>query len=104
MAKAEKLIAGGNQPNLFRWLYVQVDSLIDNDAFDSFDISDLQASGLDGWDVVAVIPKTFGERLTNLSTSGNTWGGGLGGIVLGAYLILKKTVSDLKDPQTQMDA
>jgi hypothetical protein len=102
--KAQAQVASGNNPNLYRWLYVQIDSVIDKDSLGEFDITDLQIAGLDGWDIVGVLPKTFGERLTNLSTHGNTWGAASGGHVLGVYLILSKEVKDLNDPLTRGDA
>jgi len=104
MVKAGKQMASGNNPNLFRWIYIEVDSVMGDEVLGTFDLTDLQDAGLDGWDVVAVIPKTIGITLTNLSTQGNTWGGGVGGNVAGVYVILSKEVFDLKDERTVEDA
>lgn len=103
-AKAEKQISSGNNPNLFRWIYIQVDSVVEGDTVGEFDITELQAAGLEGWDVVAVIPKTIGVGLTNISTAGNSWGAGMGGNVLGVYLILSKELYDLKSERNVSDA
>lgn len=103
-AKAEAQIASGNNPNLFRWIYVQVDSVVEDDTIGQFDITELQAAGLEGWDVVAVIPKTLGVGLTNISTSGNSWGAGMGGNVLGVYIVLSKELYDLKSERNVADA
>jgi hypothetical protein len=103
-AKAEKQIASGNNPNLFRWIYIQVDSVVEGDTVGEFDITELQAAGLEGWDVVAVIPKTVGVGLTNISTSGNSWGAGMGGNVMGVYLVLSKELYDLKSERNVSDA
>lgn len=105
--KAKSQISTGNNPNLFRWIYVEVDSVVTDDVVGTFDITDLQEAGLDGWDVVAVIPKTLGIGLTNTSsgaTFGTTWGGGVGGNVLGVYLILSKEVFDLNAQKTVDEA
>lgn len=104
LVKAEKQVASGNNPNLYRWIYIGVDSVMGDEVLGTFDLTDLQDAGLDGWDVVAVIPKTIGITLTNMSTQGNTWGGGLGGNVAGVYVILSKEVFDLKNEKTLEDA
>jgi hypothetical protein len=102
--KAEKQIASGNTPNLFRWIFIQVDSLVEGKPIGEFDITELQAAGLEGWDVVAVIPKTVGLGLTNSTNAGTTsWGAGLGGNVLGAYLILSKEIFDLTSENNVAD-
>ena len=101
---AQQRIASGNNPNLFQWMYVQVDSVIDEETVGAFDITDLQVAGLDGWDIVAVIPKTLGMALKNFSTHGNSWGGGMGGNVLGVYVLLSKEVSDINDPLTRKES
>jgi hypothetical protein len=102
--KAEKQIASGNNPNLFRWIYIQVDSVVEGDTVGEFDITELQAAGLEGWDVVAVIPKTVGVGLTQISTSGNSWGAGMGGNVMGVYLVLSQELYDLKSERNVADA
>ncbi len=105
--KAQAQIDSGNYPNLYRWLYLPIDSIVNEEVVGDFDISELQLAGLDGWDVVAVIPKTLGVALKNFlsgSTMGSEWGGGMGGNVVGVYLLLRKEVTDANDPQTQADA
>jgi hypothetical protein len=107
LERAQAQISTGNNPNLFRWIYIEVDSVVTDDVVGNFDIADLQEAGLEGWDVVAVIPKTLGIGLTNTSTGstfGTTWGGGVGGNILGVYLILSKEVYDLKTQKTLDDA
>lgn len=105
--RALERIASGNNPNLFQWMYIQVDSVVDESTVGEFDITDLQVAGLDGWDIVAVIPKTLGMALKNYSsgsTFGESWGGGMGGNILGVYVILSKEVKDLDDPLTQRES
>lgn len=102
--KATNQIKSGNNPNLFRWIYIQVDSLVTDDPIGTFDITELQAAGLEGWDVVAVIPKTLGIGLTNISTAGNSWGAGIGGNVMGVYIILSKELYNLDSERNVADA
>lgn len=102
--KAQLQMKSGNNPNLFRWIYLQVDSEVEGDTLGQFDITELQAAGLDGWDVVAVIPRTLGLGLKNISTSGNSWGAGVGGNVMGVYIILSKELYDLESERNVVDA
>lgn len=103
-AKAAKQIASGNNPNLFRWIYIQIDSEVEGDAIGQFDITELQAAGLEGWDVVAVLPRTLGIGLKNIATNGNSWGAGIGGNVMGVYVILSKELYDLESERNISDA
>lgn len=102
--KAKAQIASGNNPNLFRWIYIEVDSEVEGDVIGTFDITELQAAGLEGWDVVAVLPKTLGIGLKNISTNGNSWGAGIGGNVMGVYVILSKELYDLDSERNVSDA
>jgi hypothetical protein len=49
--------------------------------------------GLDGWDVVATFPHTTGKALTNTSSGATSYGGGLGGLVDGVYVVLRLPVT-----------
>jgi hypothetical protein len=49
--------------------------------------------GLDGWDVVATFPHTTGKALTNNSGAATSYGGGLGGLVDGVYVVLRLPVT-----------
>ena len=69
------------------------------DAIATWDVSPLQVHGLMGWQVLGVIPRTVGIGLTNVSygsSSGETWGAGVGGNVCGAYVLLGKQISSLE--------
>ena len=86
----------GRTAYLYRATYVPVDSIVDSEVTGTFDIADLRVLGMSGWEIVAVIPKTIGVGLTNKSygsTSGETWGAGLGGNVLGAYVLLRYAIA-----------
>lgn len=100
-------VESGQKAYLYEDVYLPVDSIInENPVCSFFDISILRTFGLDGWDVVAVIPRTIGVGLTNVSVgsaTGHTWGGGIGGNVVGVHIVLRKEIffgekTDL-DPQ-----
>lgn len=89
-------IADGRTAYLYRSTYVPVDSIVENETTGTFDIAELRVHGMSGWEVVGVLPRTIGVGLTNKSygsTSGETWGAGLGGNVLGAYVLLRFPVT-----------
>jgi hypothetical protein len=79
---------------IYKSVHLPVDSIVMNNPLsDFFDISPIHELGLLGWDIVQSVPRTMGMGLTNESvgsTFGNSWGGGLGGNVIGVYLLLKK--------------
>lgn len=75
--------------------YVSIDSEIAGGDFGHvvFDDSSVRLAGLSGWKVVGVMPKTFGSVLTNTSGMNSVWAGGVGGSVIGAYVLLELEVT-----------
>ena len=58
------------------------------------DLGMLQAMTLNGWELVLAIPRTMGAGLTNrYDNGGSAWGAGIGGLVIGATLIMKLRVT-----------
>ncbi len=49
--------------------------------------------GLDGWETVATLPRTNGYSLTNAQGRSVSYGGGIGGLVDGVYVIMRYAVS-----------
>lgn len=99
--KARARVALGERPQLFTWLYQPVDSIVENYKTEPFGLLDLQEFGLDGWRIAGIVPRTAGIGLKNSSmgsTVGTSWGGGLGGNVIGVYFILQKEIIDLDNP------
>jgi hypothetical protein len=94
---AQQRIEQGEKLYLYESVYLSVDSkILDSSITDKFDIAGLRQMGFDGWDIIAIIPRTAGVALTNRSygaSSGETWGAGLGGNVVGIHAILKKELS-----------
>jgi hypothetical protein len=105
--RARARIAMGEKPQLFTWLYQPVDSIVENYRTEEFGIADLQEFGLGGWKLVSVVPRTVGIGLKNTSmgsTFGESWGGGVGGNVIGVYFILQKEILDLDSPSDREEA
>lgn len=59
------------------------------------DLHDLAVLGRDGWEIVTTIPQTAGIGLSNTYQrgGGRTWGGGVGGIVTGVFVLLRLPVT-----------
>jgi hypothetical protein len=58
------------------------------------DLSVLQMLAARGWEVVSVIPRTAGNALTNVyQGGGSVWGAGLGGLVVGATVLIRLPVT-----------
>ena len=85
---------------------MSIDSVINNEITGDFNIAAVQQLGLWGWQVVAVLARTIGLALTNVSygaSSGETWGAGMGGNVEGVCLLMRKKV-DPNDPESVAEA
>lgn len=91
--------SGNNPPFLIKWVEVSVPTEITDSVHGNFDFAELQAAGLNGWQIHAVIPKTKVVGLKNETTAKffKTWGGGIGGNVVGAFVLLSKRVESLDD-------
>ena len=103
--RADELIAlnkRGRRLLIYHSEYLPVDSVLNDETIgDEFDITVIRALGLDGWEVVQVVPRTLGVGLTNASlgsTMGETWGAGVGGNVLGVHVLLKKELDFTNEP------
>lgn len=85
---------------VYKNIYIEVDSVVNEETVGTFDMSFLEAAGLAGWQVISVIPRTIGIGLTNTSygsTSGSTWGGGIGGNVAGVYVLIGRQINSIND-------
>jgi hypothetical protein len=79
----------------FRTVYIEVDSVIgDEPVAKSFNISPLKELGKLGWDVVAVVPRTYGQTFLNKQviaiTPIQTFGAAFGGNVIGVHIIMRR--------------
>lgn len=93
-------LSQGQPLYVYKTIYLEVDSVVNDETVGTFDTSFLEAAGLAGWQVISVIPRTVGIGLTNTSygsTSGSTWGGGIGGNVAGVYVLIGRQIQSSTD-------
>lgn len=104
LAAVNSKVLSGQKVFLYDTIYLPVDSkVLGKSVHKSFDLSaSLRTFGLDGWDVAATVPKTVGIGLTDEAIRGRAlfedsgrleYTGGLGGNVVGVYLVLRKELS-----------
>lgn len=92
-----RLKAGG-RAWIYKYVYLEVNSVVTDDVIGTWDLAGLQAAGLSGWQVLGVVPRTIGIGLQNTSygaSSGTTWGAGVGGNVAGVYVLLGQECTSL---------
>jgi len=86
-----------NQYTLYVKHYLPIDAQIETvTTADTFDVEPLNVYGASGWRLVSFVPKTVGIGLTNEAnnlTSTKSWGGGIGGNVIGVYAVLELVVT-----------
>ena len=84
-------VKAGFKCYLHKTEYINVDSEITGGSFEfgEYDDSNVRLSGLEGWKVVGLVPRTFGTLLQNTSGMSSVWAGGIGGIVSGAYVLME---------------
>ena len=90
-------VSKGKNVKLYWSFYISVDSQMElaNSVtkLSPFDDSAVKIAGMKGWNVVGVVPKTSGSALQNYEGFGKTWAGGIGGNVVGAYVMMELTVN-----------
>jgi thiol-disulfide isomerase/thioredoxin len=92
-----RMVESGQEAYIYESIYIPVDSTINEESYASlFDITLLKRMGLQGWGIVSVVPRTVGIGLTNetysIGPGLKSWGGGIGGNVVGVHVILRKTL------------
>lgn len=87
----------GTEIYLYRSVYISVDSLSavagDKSTLSVFSDRRVKEAGSKGWKVVEAIPRTMGEALQNYEGFGKTWAGGIGGSVIGAYVLMEFAIN-----------
>lgn len=82
---------------LYRSHYVSVDSFNNFGGQISkiapFNDLEIKFAGTQGWRVIEAIPRTAGETLQNYEGFGKAWAGGIGGTVVGAYVLMEFAVT-----------
>ncbi|MBI2567829.1 MAG: hypothetical protein HYV63_12430 [Candidatus Schekmanbacteria bacterium] len=102
-------VAGGRRLFLYESLYLPVDSVVlAETTAPSFDIGELRELGLAGWEVVGVVPRTAGVALENKDSGAFgsvSYGGGVGGNVVGVHLLMRKEMrADSEDFTVELAA
>ena len=97
--------ATGTRMFLYESVYIPVNSRIDDqEVCPSFDIDQLRELGLEGWEIVQVVPRTMGMSLINknlvggISTGVDAYAGGIGGTVIGVHVILRLEANPAHPP------
>jgi len=88
-------LSRGERVYLYASNYIDVDSELMGNSVGSFNIDSLRKFGLTGWEIIQIIPKTVGIALENkymVSPTQGTYGGGIGGNVVGVHVLMKKEV------------
>lgn len=103
LTKIKNRLKQGNSVYLHHSFYVTIDSQVEAGGgirnFNPFDESRVTKAGLDGWRVVGVAPRTNGSALQNYEGFGKAWAGGIGGNVVGVYVMMEYelTQANLQD-------
>jgi hypothetical protein len=90
-ARIIKDVKAGFKCYLHKSDYISVDSEIAGAEFNfaNYDDSSVRLSGLEGWKVVGIVPRTFGTLLKNQDGFNSVWAGGTGGNVSGVYVLME---------------
>ena len=104
-ARIGQEVSGGGVLYLHKTEFVSVDSVLGDVDFkpNKYDDTSIRIAGLEGWRVVGVVPKTFGTALINNEGFNKVWGGGVGGAVVGAYVLLELEVSSRNYSRLESD-
>ncbi len=84
-------VKAGFKCYLHKTEYINVDSELTGGSFNfgAYDDANVRLSGLEGWRVVGLVPRTFGTLLQNTSGMNSVWAGGTGGNISGAYVLME---------------
>jgi hypothetical protein len=93
----EALLTQGITPYLYEIIVISTQSTMNGQRLgEPPELAQLRQYGWAGWEVVGTVPSTYGEAFKNVSygaSSGETWGAGIGGIVVGAYLLMRLPIT-----------
>jgi len=88
----------GLTPYVYRFVVVNSESYLHGDNVgDNLELNEVQFYAQRGWEIATMHPITSGHGLQNTSTgsvSGTTWGGGIGGLVVGAYVVMRLPLNE----------
>lgn len=97
LQRVQSELTAGRTLYLYRSFYVSIDSSVDfggkqHELNPYSDAAVLQA-GLYGWKVVGVMPRTSGNALQNYEGFSKAWAGGIGGNMVGSYVLMELPVT-----------
>lgn len=96
-------LEAGKPVHLHVSVRVGAESLVEGSRHSESDFSEVRQLGLQGWELVGLVPRTNSISLRNQNVIGQqSWGGGLGGNVIGAHAVLKKTYSSVPEDQAEL--
>jgi hypothetical protein len=102
----KKRIMAGETVYLYESVYLDVDSrVVDDLVCHGFSLGLLHKLGLEGWEIMSVVPRTVGIALTNHSygaSLGETWGAGVGGNVVGVHVLIRLTATPTSCPDRML--
>ena len=97
IARIIKDAKSGKTVYLYRSFYVSVDSYNnfggEISRFAPFNDVEVKMAGTQGWRAIEAIPRTSGDTLQNYEGFGKAWAGGIGGSVVGAYVLMEYAVT-----------
>lgn len=94
MARIERTLSEGRTPAIYRTVLMTTDySFMNQVGGTRPDVLPLAELGWDGWEIVGIVPRTTGIALTNLAGGQSFYGGGVGGLTDGAYLLMRLPVT-----------
>lgn len=97
IAELHALVDQGVSPYLYSMIFINAQSTMNGETVgQNPDLTEMQQYGWLGWEAVGTVPSTYGEALKNVSygaSSGTTWGAGIGGIVVGAYVLMRFAIT-----------
>lgn len=97
IAELHALVKQGVTPYLYSMIFINAQSTMNGETVGQLpDLTEMQQYGWLGWEAVGTVPSTYGEALKNVSygaSSGTTWGAGIGGIVVGAYVLMRFAIT-----------
>ena len=99
--RAKQKLVNGEKVYLYKSIYVTVDSAMNGQTINAYNFAPVVKAGLEGWNIEGIIPKTSGVGLKNVSygsSSGETWGAGIGGLVVAVHVMLSKEIKTLTYP------
>lgn len=93
LGKIKSRLKQGRPVFLQNSIYVTINSVVEAGGgvteFNPFDDSRVAQAGIDGWRVVGVAPRTKGSALQNYEGFAKAWAGGIGGNVVGVYVMME---------------